>query len=62
MGKNPKFTIIERAQRIGLYKSDYRKFNIIRIINQSESTVRTIIQRYGDSDEMLNKKRSDQPS
>ena len=61
MGKNPKFIIIERAQIIGLYKSDHRKSDIVRIINQPEFTDRIIIQRYRDSDNMLSKKRSGQP-
>jgi len=61
MGKNPELTVIKRAQIIGLYKSGHRKSDIVRIMNRPESTVRTIIQRYGDSDDMLSKKRSGRP-
>ncbi|CAI2192718.1 18471_t:CDS:1, partial [Funneliformis geosporum] len=58
MGKNPELTIIERAQIIGLYKSGYRKSDIVKIMNRPEFTVRTTILRYEDSDDMLSKKRS----
>jgi len=61
MGKNAELTVVERAQIVGLYKGGHKKSDICRITDRPESTVRTILKRYANSDDLLSKNRSGRP-